>query len=265
MHRAPAKAPIKLAFFRLFPYLFRMIIDIVVGVVTLLSALISFLRGFIREVLTIAGVVGGLVAAYFLGPSLAPIFKSWLGAGPDDEPRKLFDIVPMGVVGDVAAYGAVFVIVVIILSVVSHFTAGAAKAMGLGPIDRTLGVIFGIARAIVLLGLLYLPFHLLMDQETKDGVFEGSRTHYIIEKTAEFMVQFLPESQQVEETAQDKIKEKLKEQDILKSDDKKAEEPVKDETPAATPVKPKPGTEGYEDGQREKLDQLFEQKPALNE
>lgn len=237
-----------------------MIIDIVVGVVTLLSALISFMRGFIREVLTIAGVVGGLVAAYFMGPSLAPLFKGWLGAGPDDEPQKLFDIVPLSLVGDVAAYGAVFIIVVIIISVISHFTAGAAKAMGLGPIDRTLGVIFGIGRAIVLLGLLYLPFHLLMDDKTKEEVFAGSRTHYIIEKTAEFMVQFLPESQEVEQTAQDKIKEKLQEQDILKSDDKKED----DEKPAATPDDK--GAEGYKDEQREKLDALFgEEKPSLNE
>lgn len=245
-----------------------MIIDIVVGVVALLSALISFLRGFIREVLTIAGVVGGLVAAYFMGPALAPIFKDWLNAGPDDEPQKLFDIVPLSLVGDIAAYGTVFVIVVIILSVISHFTAGAAKAMGLGPIDRTLGVIFGIARAVILLGLLYLPFHLLMDQETKDEIFAGSRTHYIIEKTAAFMVQFLPESQQVEETAQDKIKEKLKEQDILKRDDeKKTEEaaPADDKKDGTSAAPAKTGAEGYGEGQREKLDQLFEQKPAVNE
>lgn len=235
-----------------------MIIDIVVGVVTLLSALISFMRGFIREVLTIAGVVGGLVAAYFMGPSLAPLFKDWLGAGPDDEPQKLFDIVPLSLVGDVAAYGAVFIIVVIIISVISHFTAGAAKAMGLGPIDRTLGVIFGIARAVVLLGLLYLPFHLLMDDETKEEVFAGSRTHYIIEKTAEFMVQFLPDSQQVEETAQDKIKEKLQEQDILKGDDKKDEE-----KPAVAPDDK--ATEGYKEDQREKLDELFKNEPSVNE
>ncbi len=247
-----------------------MIIDIVVGVVTLLSALISFLRGFIREVLTIAGVVGGLVAAYFMGPALAPIFKDWLNAGPDDEPQKLFDIVPLSLVGDIAAYGAVFVIVVIILSVISHFTAGAAKAMGLGPIDRTLGVMFGIVRSVILLGLLYLPFHLLMDQETKDEIFAGSRTHYIIEKTADFMVKFLPESQQVEETAQDKIKEKLKEQDILRSDDDKKPDAADDKAVppadgAATPGAAKPGTEGYGEGQREKMDQLFEQKPAFNQ
>src|SRR5688572_4012748 len=117
-----------------------MIIDIVVGVVVVLSALISFMRGFIREVLTIAGVVGGLIAAYFGGPSLSPLFRDWLGVSADGEPAKLFDIVPMGLVADVTAYGAVFIIVVIILSVVSHFMAGAARAMGLGPVDRTLGV-----------------------------------------------------------------------------------------------------------------------------
>lgn len=242
-----------------------MIIDIVVGVVTLLSGLISFLRGFIREVLTIAGVVGGLVAAYFLGPRLAPTFKSWLGAGPGENPDKLFDIVPLGLVGDVAAYGAVFVVVVIILSVISHFTAGAARAMGLGPVDRTLGVIFGIARAVVLLGLLYLPFHLLMDDATKADVFKGSRTHYLIEKTAAYMVKLLPDSQTVEVTAQDKIKEKLQQHDILRGGLK--QDPPASEKPAdaaETKEVPPAADEGYKDNQREKLDELFEQ-PVTNE
>lgn len=246
-----------------------MIIDICVGVVALLSAIISFLRGFIREVLTIAGVVGGLAAAYFAGPMLSPVFRDWLKVGVEGAPQKLFDIIPMSIVADVSAYGAIFIIVVIILSVISHFTAGAAKAMGLGPVDRTLGVIFGLARALVLLGLLYLPFHLLMDQKTKDEVFKDSRTFYLIEKTADVIAGFLPDSeaaQDVKEEAAKGIKEKLMEQDIL-SDGKKRPAPAAPETPDPNNVpaeEPAAKTEGYQDQQRQKMDQLFEQ-PAYND
>lgn len=252
-----------LAFSGAFPYVYQMIIDICVGVIALLSAFISFLRGFIREVLTIAGVVGGLAAAYFAGPMLAPVFRGWLDVGVEGKPQKLFDIVPMSIVADAAAYGTIFIVVVIILSVVSHFTSGAAKAMGLGPIDRTLGVIFGLARALILLGLLYLPFHLLMDQETKDQIFKDSRTHFFIEKTADVIAGFLPESQDVEDAKdsaqQDMvkgIKEKLMDQDILSNGQEK---PSSTEPPPAQTE-----TEGYQEQQREKMDKLFEQ-PAYNE
>lgn len=235
-----------------------MIVDIVVGAVIIISALISFLRGFIRETLTILGVVGGILAAFFFGPDLAPTMREWLGAGEGAGPEKLFDIIPMEHVADVLAYGSIFIIVVIILSVVSHFTAGAAKAMGLGPVDRTLGVIFGIARGLVLLGLLYLPFHLLMDEDTKIDVFSGSRTHIFIEKTAEIMAGFLPDSEDVEkeiDKGEDKIKKKLLEQELLRGDDDTEE----------VPKVPEPKDTGYDDTEREKLEDLFDDKSDFNE
>jgi membrane protein required for colicin V production len=234
-----------------------MIIDIIVGVVLLASALISFMRGFIREVLTIAGVVGGLLAAIFVGPKLAPVVRDWFGAGQGESPPKLFDIIPMEIVADATAYGIIFLTVVIVLSVISHFTAGAAKAVGLGPVDRTLGVIFGIARALVLLGLVYLPFHLLMDERRKDEFFADSKTHYFIEKISATMAQYLPESEEVKQTADDAIKKKLEEQNLLGTGVKEDTEPKAETDPV------KSGT-GYEEEQREKLEKLFND-PAVNE
>lgn len=229
-----------------------MIIDIVVGVVVLASALISFMRGLIREVLTIAGVVGGILAAIFVGPVFAPTVREWFGTG---EGKKLFDIIPMEIVADATTYGIIFVAVVIIISVISHFVSGAAKAIGLGPVDRTLGVIFGIGRALVLLGLVYLPFHLLMDDKRKEDFFADSKTHYFIEKISATMASYLPESEETEETikegAGDLFKKKLEEQDLLGGGKKEAIE------------KPATEEEGYQEEQREKLEKLFDD-PALD-
>src|SRR5688572_6867065 len=98
-----------------------MIIDTIVGVIVLASALISFMRGLIREVLTIAGVVGGILAAVFLGPIMVPTVREWFGAGEGQTPGKLFDIIPMEIVADAVTYGVIFIAVVIVLSVASHF------------------------------------------------------------------------------------------------------------------------------------------------
>jgi membrane protein required for colicin V production len=233
-----------------------MIIDIVVGLIVLASALISFMRGLIREVLTIAGVVGGILAAVFVGPMLAPTVRDWFGV-TEDSKEKLFDIIPMEIVADATTYGVIFIGVVIVLSVASHFISGAAKAVGLGPVDRTLGVVFGIARALILLGLVYLPFHLYMKEDDKKEFFSDSKTHYFIEKTATVMTEYLPESEDVEKSVKDEagdmFKKKLEEQDLLggKKDDKPAEE-----------KKPEQGA-GYDDAEREKLDKLFNE-PAVN-
>lgn len=238
-----------------------MIIDIVVVLAVLASALISFMRGFIREVLTIAGVVGGLLAAVFVGPLFAPMVRTWYGVGVEGkEPAKLFDIIPMEIVADVTTYGVIFITVVIIISVLSHMISGAAKAMGLGPVDRTLGVIFGVARALVLLGLVYLPFHLLMDDSRKEEFFKDSKTHFFIEKMASAMAAYLPESDDVEKKVDDAtsdiIKKKLEEEDLL-GNGRKASEKTSDTTAPAE-------DEGYKKEQRQKLDQLFNE-PVVNE
>ena len=237
-----------------------MIIDLIVGLVVLASAGVAFFRGLIREVLTIAGVIAGLFAAIFFGKSLSPVFRNWLGVDPEAEtPEKLFDIIPMPIVADFLAYAAIFVVVVIIVSLISHFVSGAVKALGLGPIDRTLGVIFGILRALLLLSLLYLPFHKLMSDEAKEEYFGESRSHVYIAKTADYILRFFPESEtgedgQNEPDENKTIKEKLYQNNFLKNGN-----PQQDQTDK----KAEPET-GYKDNQREELEDLFE-RPSIVE
>ncbi|MEM6781565.1 MAG: CvpA family protein [Pseudomonadota bacterium] len=235
-----------------------MVADIIVGAVVLVSALISFLRGFIRETLTIIGVVGGLLAALMLGPKFTPIVNGWYGIEPDMEDMpKLFDLIPMDWISMATAYGLIFIIVVALISLASHFLAAGAKAAGLGPVDRTLGVIFGIARAVLLLGLLYLPFHNMMGEETKTELFGESRTHIYVEKTSEVIanavVGFLPGDGEMKKTVEDSFKKNLIEQELLKRQGGEEQS-----APAQTPE------EGYQDDQRDDMDKLF-QEPRYND
>ncbi len=250
-----------------------MIIDIVVAIVLVVSAGISFLRGFIRELFTITGVIGGIVAAIFFSPPLANVFRDWFGAnapsgdGTDDaqEVAKLFDLIPMHYVADACAYGAIFITFVILISVLAQFFSAAVKAAGLGPIDRTFGVIFGLLRAVLLLALLYLPFHLLMDQGSKDQYFADSKTHFYIEKLSGFIARYLPSSQDVEDKVKEvqgnQIKDKLFENDILFNKDKKP-------TPKTAPETVEPETRnaptGYDQKQRQEIQNLF-REPTYNE
>ena len=225
-----------------------MVFDLVVAAVIIISAIISFLRGLIREALTIAGMVGGLFMAYSFGDNLAPVFRDWFIEN-QDEPGKLFGAIPMTIVADGTAYLSIFIVFVILISVASYFIGNAVKAMGLGPIDRTLGVVFGIIRAVLLLGLLYLPFHLLMEPEAKSEFFADSKTFSYIEKTASFMAGFLPSEEEVEDKIdnidEDSIKEKLFENDFLSGGEKKEERSEKE-----------PET-GYESDERQGLEELL--------
>lgn len=180
--------------------------------------------------------------------------EGWLGVDPNaEDPQKLFDIIPYTYVAAFLAYGSIFVIVVVILSIISHMIAEAVKSVGLGAIDRTLGVVFGLARGILLLGILYLPVYLTIEQETRDGWFEGSRSHVYIEMTAEIISGYLPEEarqgieDQVEEgsaAVEGKTRESLERMDLLKRNTQPDETPTQDK--------------GYNERQRQEMDKLFE-------
>lgn len=238
-----------------------MIIDLIVGVVLLISALIAFFRGLIREVLTIAGVVGGVIAAWIGGPVLNIYTDRWLGVGVEEEPRRLFDLVPYSLISDILSYGLIFLVVVIILSVLSHILAQSAKTLGLGAIDRTLGVIFGLIRGVLLLGLLYLPVYMLVEPDTKTRWFEGSKSHFYLEKTAGWMAGFLPEEtkEEVRKETDEAVenlgaRKKLQDMDVLRKDTQPNNQEDLD-----APGEDK-NNDGYSEEFRQKMDQLFEQE-----
>lgn len=239
-----------------------MIVDVVVLAVLLVSAIIAFARGFIREVLTILGVVGGIAAAYTGGPYAAVYAREWLGVQEGVEPERLFGAVPYTLVADALAYGGIFILVVIMLSIVSHVLAESVKSLGLGAIDRSFGVVFGIARGVLLLGLLYLPVYLLVDQETKAKWFEGSRTFFYLEQTSAAMEKYLPESAKKKAGEEFKklqdansTREKLEEIKLLPGED--TERPVEAPPAEATP---QGKTGGYNEDFRQKMDQFIDQK-----
>ncbi len=224
------------------------IIDIAVLLILLISAGVAFFRGFIREVLTIVGVIGAALASLMFGKMLSPLMRDWFGVVEGETGEKLFDLIPYSIVADVTAYASIFLIVFIILQLASHFISASARAVGLGPVDRTLGVAFGLVRGLILLAILYLPFSAILTQKQKDSWLEGSVTFMYIESTSEWLASFLPDGDK--EKTISETREKLKAMDVLDSG--------KDDggdTPAGKEDKP---DGGYSNQDREKLEGLIE-------
>ncbi len=239
-----------------------MIIDIIVIVVLLISAIIAFLRGFIRETLTILGGLGGLIAARMFGSALAPIIQGWLGVVDGETPEKIMGVLPADMLGTGLAYGGIFIIVVIVLSIVSHLIAESVRLMGLGAIDRTFGVIFGLARGILVLGLLYLPVYLMVEEEQKAEWFGSSKTHFYLESTSGFLAGFIPEtaSDDIEGVIEEgalSTREKLEMIDVLKK--------IKIGNGLNLDSALGDAKSGYSENFREEMDRLFEEETNYNE
>lgn len=247
-----------------------MILDIFVLIVLLISAGIAFMRGFIREVLTIAGIAGGAFAAYLGGPVFAPVVQGWLGVQDGVDPERLFGVVPYDVLGSVLAYGGIFIVVVIVLSIASHFLAEGARKLGLGAVDRTFGFLFGVVRGVIVIGLLYLPVHLFVGAESKAEWFGTSKTHFYVDRVSGFFASFFSENaKEAGDAALDQAndmmttREKLQDINLLQGDGMQdVQDKIQDLGEQIDPVK----LEGYSEDFREGMDALIEQNARpLNE
>lgn len=246
-----------------------MVIDIIVLLIVLASVLIAFLRGFIREVLTIIGIIGGLGAAYVGGPYFKPTMRGWLGVVEDaktEEQDKLFDLIPYIYVADALAYGAIFVVFVVLLSFLSHFLAEFVSKIGLGALDRTLGVIFGLARGLLLIGIIYLPVYANASTEDKQKWTEGAKSAPYLEAISGWIYGFVPEDMRNEvQKLSDGInpaQEILKAQDLIggAKPDEDGKEPDGEGKPAGDGQKKTEESGGYSDKDRNAMDKLIEKQ-----
>lgn len=107
----------------------------VLGVVGI-SVVISVMRGAVREVLSL----GSWILAFWLGstytPQLAPVLPSDI---PTDALRLL------------AAFLIIFLGTLLLMALVSIAVSELIKMLGLGTVDRMLGAVFGVARALVVI------------------------------------------------------------------------------------------------------------------
>jgi membrane protein required for colicin V production len=116
-------------------------VDFAVLAVIAISALLAFMRGLVREVLGIGAWIGAGIAAAWGLPLVRPQFHQWMGASPWADP---------------AGFVAIFVVALIVLMLVAHLIGRLVRRSALGGLDRTLGLVFGIARGAALVIIAYI-------------------------------------------------------------------------------------------------------------
>lgn len=111
-------------------------VDWVLLAILLASVLIGLVRGLVFEVLSLLGWVAAYIAAQVASPLLAPHLP--VGA-------------PNSALNQGAAFAATFVLALIVWTLLARLVRLLVHATPLTMIDRTLGGVFGLVRALVLL------------------------------------------------------------------------------------------------------------------
>ena len=109
--------------------------DYIVVTILAVSVVLGIWRGVVGEVIALVAWVLAFFAAKMFGAEVAPILFS----GIADPVMRL-----------VAAWVAVFVVVLVLMAILRLAVRGMLKALGLSLADRLLGVVFGLARGLII-------------------------------------------------------------------------------------------------------------------
>jgi membrane protein required for colicin V production len=151
--------------------------DLVMLAILALSALLAFFRGFVREVLGVGAWVGAIIISIWFFPFVSPKFETWIKA-------KEF--------ADPAAYGAVFLVALIVLSVLSSWIGALVRGSALGGVDRTLGIVFGIIRGAAVLIFCYFAAGLFTTPQQWPAPVRDARFLPYVYEGARALVTYLP-------------------------------------------------------------------------
>jgi membrane protein required for colicin V production len=152
-------------------------VDLVVLGVILISGLLAFARGFVRESLGLGAWVAAVAAAIAAQPFVQP----WARQQFADQ-----------ALADTVALVAVFVVVLILLSLIASAAAGAVRDSVLGGVDRTLGLLFGLARGVVLVCGAYIVVGLAVAVDQWPPPVLNARSLPYVYRGADWIVAHVP-------------------------------------------------------------------------
>lgn len=154
------------------------LVDLGVLLIVGVSALLGLSRGLVRELLGLGAWLIASYGAYLYGPKMVPLAEQAIG-NPD--------------LADPIAYVATFVLMLIVLSLLANLVGRMVRLSALGGLDRTLGLVFGIARGAALLIAAYIPLGLMLPPDRWPPAAQRSLTLPLIYQSAVWAAARIPD------------------------------------------------------------------------
>lgn len=213
--------------------------DIIVGLVIVLSALLSFFRGFVREMLSLSSWLGATILTLYMFPHVTRLLKPYI-----TNPTLA------------SGFGAIltFLLALILISMLTSLLLKFLKTgADVGLLDHGMGLIFGLARGVLIVAIGYFIFSLAVSKDQTPEWMKGSVTRPYVAQASRVMAKMAPGYlDELTGNAKKKLKNvesTLKEQaeEAKSADTKKdveddidhaldANKPVKNSTPSEEPT-----------------------------
>ncbi len=152
--------------------------DVVIALVILGSGLFAFFRGFVHELLAVISWIGAGLATLYGFPYLQPHVR---------------ELITVPLIADMTAGVAIFLVVLIVLSILARILSRRIRTSALGPLDRSLGLIFGFLRGALLVCIAWLIFSWLLPREDYPEWITEAKALPLVERGSVLLVGLLPE------------------------------------------------------------------------
>lgn len=206
-------------------------LDLAIIAVIALSALFAFARGFVRETLSIIAWVGAAVLTVY-------------GFSKADAIIAKFVTTPL--LAELIAGAGLFVVSLVVLTIATGYVARFVDGSALSPIDRTLGLMFGLVRGVVLVLLAYLAVDISLPQNDRPVWIKEAKSERLLAKGADMLRGALPESLQIKSAG-------------LAGDAQRAQDVQRAIRPEPIPAQPAAGqAPSYKPAERREMDRLIQ-------
>ncbi|HEY2033048.1 MAG TPA: CvpA family protein [Rhizomicrobium sp.] len=152
-------------------------IDVLVVAIVLASAVFAVYRGFVAETLSIFAWAAAAFATLYFAPAAAPLLAGSMSP----------------VAAQIVAYVGVFLLVLIPLSFMSARFGENVQSSSVGPLDRSLGAVFGIIRGLILIAMAYILFTLIVPVKKQPEWIADAWTLPLIQDTGDVLLSLVPE------------------------------------------------------------------------
>ena len=153
------------------------LIDIAVVLVVVISGLLAFFRGLVHEVLAVISWIGAVLATLY-GFSYARPYAA--------------ELITVPLIADMVAGTGIFLVSLIVLSVLTNFVSRRIRSSSLGPLDRSLGLLFGFLRGAALIAVAWLVFTLLLPREDHPEWITDAKVRPLVERSTVLLISLLP-------------------------------------------------------------------------
>jgi membrane protein required for colicin V production len=157
--------------------------DYIIIAILFLSTFFALLKGFIRTLVSLIGTVLSLYVTTKLYPILLPIISKKYAAS------TMTAKIGTGLLSYVVALIIIGIISKFILSLTSNFRGGA--------LDRSLGLIFGFIRGVLIACMIFLVANAIISnlpliRSSKNKWLTESKSYFLLKSGSEVLLMFLP-------------------------------------------------------------------------